>query len=103
MSGIKIIPPVIMPQFPQAGQATGITDEQSDNGSFGDLLKDAIGSVNDLQQDAAEAQDKMMTGEAADLHQVMIAVEKAGISFDLLLRIREELLEAYDEVISMPV
>ena len=59
--------------------------------------------MNELQQESSIAQDKLMSGEAADLHQVMIAMEKAGISFDLLMRVRKELLAAYDEVISMPV
>jgi len=70
---------------------------------FGDLLKNAIQSVEDLQFEAGEAQNKLVAGEAAELHQVMIAAEKAGLSFDLLLEIRRRLLDAYQELIRMPI
>ena len=74
-----------------------------DNEDFGDLLKNAIKSVEDLQFEAGEAQNKLVAGEAAELHQVMIAAEKAGLSFDLLLEIRKRLLDAYQELIRMPI
>jgi flagellar hook-basal body complex protein FliE len=70
---------------------------------FGDLLKNAIEGVNELQQEAGQAQDKFARGEAAELHQVMIAAEKAGLSFDLLLEIRQRLVEAFQQIMRMPV
>jgi flagellar hook-basal body complex protein FliE len=74
-----------------------------DKEDFGDLLKNAIQNVEDLQFEAGEAQNKLVAGEAAELHQVMIAAEKAGLSFDLLLEIRKRLLDAYQELIRMPI
>jgi flagellar hook-basal body complex protein FliE len=100
MNGIKITPQAITPSFPKA-PTEKIPAEGKEN--FGDLLTNAIDSVNNLQMEAGEAQDKFVVGEAAELHQVMIAAEKAGISFDLLLEIRRKLVEAYQEIIRMPI
>ena len=44
-----------------------------------------------------------VTGEAADVHQVMVAVEEAGIALDLMLEIRNRVLEGYQELIRMQV
>jgi flagellar hook-basal body complex protein FliE len=99
MNGIKITPQQ-MPTLPQL-QKPKAGGEGQDN--FGDLLKNAVNNVENLQREAAEAQDKLVTGEAAELHQVMIAAEKAGLSFDLLLEIRRRLVDAYQELIRMPV
>lgn len=71
--------------------------------SFGDLVKDFARDVNDLQFQAGHAVDLLATGQAADVHQVMIAVEKAGIARDLMLEIRNKVLEGYQELIRMQV
>ncbi len=71
--------------------------------SFGDLLKDFAGDVNALQFQAGEAIDRLVTGEAVDVHQVMVAVEEAGIALDLMLEVRNRLLEGYQELIRMQV
>lgn len=101
MNPIKITSRPVMPDL--SGLSKTVAEPEKDGDSFGDFLSNAIDSVNSLQMDAAEAQDKLVRGEAADLHQVMIAAEKAGISFDLLLEIRKKLLEAYSDIIRMPM
>jgi len=100
MNGIKITPGQVGAPYPRP-QTPKIADQGQD--SFGDLLKNAIDSVQNAEQEAGQAQDKLIRGEAAELHQVMIAAEKAGLSFDLLLEIRRRLLDAYQELIRMPV
>jgi len=97
----------------QIGQLVpGVTDrlddsrritENGDGESFADLFRNIIESVNGLQMDAGRAQELMAAGEAADLHQVMIAVEEAGLSMDLLLEIRNRLVEAYQTFMRMPM
>lgn len=100
MSGIKITPPLTIPNFPV--KAPGLTEAPAKE-SFGDFLSKAVSEINQFQMDAGEAQDKLIRGDAAELHQVMIAAEKAGISFSLLLEIRKKLLDAYQDIIRMPV
>lgn len=70
---------------------------------FTELLGKMVNSVNTLQSEAANAQQLAATGEAADLHQVMIAAEEAGIAMDLLLEIRNRLVDAYQTLIRMPM
>ncbi len=79
------------------------SSEEIKEGKFSDLLSNLIESVNDLQQDAGKMQELMATGDAAELHQIMIAAEKAGISMDLLLEIRNRLVEGYQNLIKMPM
>jgi flagellar hook-basal body complex protein FliE len=72
-------------------------------GSFGDLLGSFVNGVNTAQLDSARAQEMLMNGDPVELHQVMIQAEEAGISMDLLLEIRNKLVNAYNELIRMPV
>lgn len=100
MNGIKITPHPIVPTLPNS-PTPKLSEGESEG--FGDMLKSAIEGVNNLQQESGVAQDKFVRGEAAELHQVMIAAEKAGISFDLLLEIRKRLVDAYQDIIRMPI
>lgn len=70
---------------------------------FSELVKDFAKDVNDLQFQAGHAIDMLVTGQAADIHQVMVAVEEAGIARDLLLEIRNKVLEGYQELMRMQV
>jgi flagellar hook-basal body complex protein FliE len=76
---------------------------QAERGSFGDLVKEFTADVNNLQFEAGHAIDQMVTGEAADVHQVMVAVEQAGIALDLMLEVRNRVMEGYQELIRMQV
>ncbi len=71
--------------------------------SFGETLSQAISDVNALQHQAGKAVEKLVTGEAADLHEVMIAAEKAKTSFDLLMEIRNKTIDVYREIMRMQV
>ena len=73
------------------------------NTSFGESLSQAIADVSNLQSEAGKAVSKLATGQTADLHDVMIAVEKAKTSFDLLMEVRNKTIEAYREIMRMQV
>jgi flagellar hook-basal body complex protein FliE len=70
---------------------------------FSDLVKDFAHDVNNMQFKAGAAVDDLVTGKAADVHQVMVAVEEAGIALDLMLEVRNRVLEGYQELIRMQV
>lgn len=74
---------------------------KSSHPSFGDTLRMAMRDVNSLHNQAGTAIEKMVAGEDVDLHEVMIAVEKAKTSFDLLMEVRNKTLEAYRELMRM--
>ena len=71
--------------------------------SFGATLTQAMIDVNGLQQEAGKAVDQMVAGENVDLHDVMIAVEKAKTSFDLLMEVRNKAIDAYRELMRIQV
>jgi flagellar hook-basal body complex protein FliE len=71
--------------------------------SFGETLNKAIKDVNSLQQEAGSAVQKMVAGEPVDLHDVMIAAEKARTSFDLLMEVRNKTIDMYRELMRMQV
>ncbi|MBB5323678.1 flagellar hook-basal body complex protein FliE [Anoxybacillus tepidamans] len=71
--------------------------------SFANFLKDAIHKVNDDQIQSSQLTEKLVKGENVDLHQVMIAAQKASISLQLTLEIRNKALEAYQEMMRMQV
>ena len=71
--------------------------------NFGDLFANLINSVNDLHMESAQIQDAFLNGEPVELHQVMIKAEEAGLAMDLLLEIRNRLVNAYNELLRMPV
>jgi flagellar hook-basal body complex protein FliE len=77
--------------------------DEPEKGKFTDMVKDLLQSVNESENDAAQAQDAFLDGQPVELHQVMIKAEEAGISLDLLLEIRNKLVDAYNTVMRMPM
>ena len=69
--------------------------------SFEDTLKDFLGDVNSMQNEADASIEKFVAGEVKDVHQVMAAVSEARTSFNLMLEIRTKTLEAYQELMRM--
>ena len=77
--------------------------ESKSSASFTEIFSNMLNSVNELQMDAAEIQQALMSGDPVELHQVMIKAEEAGIAMDLLLEIRNKLVNAYSELMRMPL
>jgi len=73
------------------------------DGNFSEMFANLLDSVNTLHTDAAEMQKLAATGDVSDLHDVMIALEKAGVATDLLLEIRNKLVDAYQSLVKMPM
>jgi flagellar hook-basal body complex protein FliE len=68
---------------------------------FGNLLTDAVGQVNALESQARAAVDGLMTGSGVDVHQAMIATQKADMAFELVLSVRNKAVQAYQQVMGM--
>jgi flagellar hook-basal body complex protein FliE len=68
---------------------------------FSDLLTDAVDQVSKLQEQARTAVNGLMTGSGVDVHQAMIAEQKAEMAFELALSVRNKAVEAYQQVIGM--
>ncbi len=68
---------------------------------FGDLMKNAIAGVDGLEQQASAAVDGMLRGTGVDVHDAMIATQKADMSFELALAVRNKAVAAYQQVMGM--
>jgi flagellar hook-basal body complex protein FliE len=71
--------------------------------SFADQLKSAINEVDQLQTNREQMVEGMVTGQATEVHDVMIAAKEAQLAFELLLEVRNKLLESYQEIMRLQV
>ncbi len=70
----------------------------NEGGGFGATLKNAISQVNDLSNNSDAKVAELLQGDRQDVHNVMIAVEKADVAFQLMMQVRNKIVNAYQEV-----
>lgn len=87
------VPELRLPQSRESDKGTG----------FGDILKDAISTVNELQKQSDHEIQKLMTGESQDLHTTVIAMQKADLSFQMMMQVRNKIVQAYQEIMRMQI
>jgi len=68
---------------------------------FGDLFSNAVDQIGLLEDQARVAVDRMMIGSGVDVHQAMIATQKASMAFELALAVRNKAVQAYQSVMGM--
>ena len=71
--------------------------------SFANVLGQFVTEVNDKQGMASEAVNGLLAGQNVSLHQAMIAMEEASVSFQLMVEVRNKLLESYQELMRMQI
>lgn len=77
----------------------GIRQEHKESHvDFGAILKDQLNKVNELQIKADEANQQLVTGEAEDIHSVLLAAEEARLALELTVQVRNKLIESYQEI-----
>jgi len=86
----------VVPSQPGMGRVSG-------GQSFKDLLIDSMKRVNDMQLEADQAINRLAAGQTDNVAEVMTAVEKADLAFQLLMQIRNKLVDAYQEVRQMRI
>lgn len=69
--------------------------------SFADTLGDALGDMNEIQDGARDAISAFLRGDDIELHEVMAATEEAGIALELLIEVRNKIVDAYRTLSSM--
>ena len=87
-------------------QAAGRPPVQETGAStdFSSLLQQSISSVNDTQQRATKMVESFETGASnLSLAEVMVETQKANVSFQAMLQVRNKLVEAYKDVMNMPM
>jgi len=71
--------------------------------SFADTLAESLNRVNEIQQDADKAIEKLVSGKTQNIHETMLAVGKADMAFRMTMQVRNKIVEAYQEVLRMQV
>jgi flagellar hook-basal body complex protein FliE len=91
------------PDQPQREPAIDRGEETAETPSFGEALEHAISTVEETNRAADKAALDYVSGRGGDLHNVMIAMEKADLTFQTMVQVRNRLLDAYREIMRMPV
>lgn len=81
----------------------GIKQETVPEIGFKDMLKNAINEVDSLQKNAEQKTLELAMGKSDNLHDVVIATEKANMALQLTLEIRNKMVESYQEIMRMQV
>jgi len=72
-------------------------------GDFAAVLREALTTVQSYQQTAEQKVDEFLSGESQDLHTAILATQRAELAFELFLQVRNKVVQAYQEVMRMPV
>lgn len=70
---------------------------------FKEALIDSLKETNDLQNQAQKAMEGLASGKSNNLHETMIAIQKAEVSFKMLTQVRNKIMNAYQEIMRMQV
>jgi flagellar hook-basal body complex protein FliE len=85
----------------EAGKGVKGAETTAEGANFADLLKQAMQEVDVAQTTAQQEARNLMTGEATDMHTAILAVQKADVSFQMMMAVRSKLIDAYREVMRM--
>jgi flagellar hook-basal body complex protein FliE len=81
----------------------GVSGAAGGEKSFASTLKDAVDSVNTAQKESDFKMQELATGKSQNIHETMIAAEKADIALRLMVQVRNKMIEAYQEMMRMQV
>ncbi|MGD8525638.1 MAG: flagellar hook-basal body complex protein FliE [Thioalkalispiraceae bacterium] len=107
MANNTITPDTILAQMrAMAAQAQGATlnTNETAQSDFSNLLKQSIDKVNETQMEAKNLQDAFQLGDPnVQMSEVMVAMQKSSVSFQAMIQVRNKLVQAYQDVMNMPV
>jgi flagellar hook-basal body complex protein FliE len=102
-SRAALAPAEVSPLPGQLDMPAGIAPTQPAGDSFATMLGNFVADVNARQNVAADAVNRLQAGGQVSLHQAVIAMEEANVSFQLMVEVRNKLLESYQELMRMQV
>ncbi len=95
ISSIRIVPADV------GNDIGSISTGKGEGGEFLETLQQSIDRAEGAQGEAATQVAQLLNGKGADLHSAMIAVEKADLSFQLMMQVRNKIVQAYQQISSM--
>lgn len=104
MEGPQIMQPPVPMRTEGVNPLRPDTVNPADRVGFGDVLKGAVDNVNTQQMQASKLRTAYELGDSTvDLPEVMISAQKASVSFEAMLKVRNRLVTAYEDIIKMPM
>jgi flagellar hook-basal body complex protein FliE len=89
------------PLAPQIGGASSTTGTTPSN--FGNVFDQLVSTVDAKQNEAQAITKQVLLGQNDQLHQSVIAMQEAGVAFQLMVEVRNKLVDSYQELMRMPV
>ncbi|HTD66938.1 MAG TPA: flagellar hook-basal body complex protein FliE [Candidatus Limnocylindria bacterium] len=102
MPGAGAIPVAELEKLASTGELPKLSGSQNSS-SFSGVLEKMVSEVNQKQAAAGQSVHDLQNGQTASLHQTMIALEEASVSFQLMVEVRNKVLESYQELMRMQV
>lgn len=96
------IPGVSQNFFSPGSPTTSQQPTSSENSDFMGTLKNAMDQVTSLQSESDGKVAQLLSGNGQDVHSAMIAVEKANLSFEMMVQVRNKIVQAYQQVAGIP-
>ena len=90
-------------QFDFTSRPQEVTPAQEGKGSFADMLSDAINSVDSTMKTSDQNVQDFIAGKTENVHDVMISMQKAQLSFQLMVEVRNKAIETYQEISRMQI
>jgi len=84
------------------GAPSAPAGETAGGSEFMSTLRTAMTQVGELQNDADAKVSQLLTGNGQDVHSAMIAVEKANLAFEMMVQVRNKIVQAYQQVSGIP-
>ncbi len=106
MSGLDLMsraPRIAPAELQTLGQPQEISGVQPSGDSFAGMLGKMVSDVNAKQHAAGDSVAALQAGQNVPLHQAVIAMEEANVSFQLMVEVRNKLLESYQEIMRMQI
>ncbi len=91
------------PQAPEIPGAAGGDSSSTDGSSFQNMLKNGLDKVNEAQSQADHAVKEMVAGRTQNIHETMLLLEKADMTYKMAMQVRNKIIDAYREVMKMQV
>ncbi len=99
MANISAINPIA--PIPSIGGLEKLGGPAEAGKAFGNLFQDAITRVEQYRVQAEDSANRFMSGESEEIHQVILAGQRAEIAFETFLQVRNKAVQAYQEVMRM--
>ena len=93
----------VLPGLSSLTPSAGGSGPKAAGADFGDALKQAVGALGQLGQQADASSMRLAAGQPVDIHEVMLNTEQASIGFSMALQVRNKLVDAYQEIMRMSV